>query len=305
MMPNMFVVGAPRAGTTAIYDFLAAHPNVYMSPIKEPNYFVREIMETGILRNRGGRHLQLKNYLAGPMTERIHFARVSETEDYLALFRRASSKSVTGEASSLYLQAPACARAIKAASSEARILIGLRNPVERAFSEYTMNFTIGLTKRSFVHEIAVEKAGGFPIGGLIAGSLYHDATLRYLETFGPERVLIFCHSELNEPALRRRICDFLAIDGLADSPPLAHVNRSELRARNRVLNYLLQRSGIKEYLSLTTPQGLKTLGKRLYYRKLSEQVLSDREREMIRDCFVADLAKLGSLVGRDITRRLE
>jgi hypothetical protein len=68
--PNFFLVGAPKAGTTSLYHYLRQHPQIYMSPIKEPNYFASEIRIENVcegLRDRARRDLEaLHEYLSGP-----------------------------------------------------------------------------------------------------------------------------------------------------------------------------------------------------------------------------------------------
>src|SRR5436853_5806169 len=90
-MPNFFVVGAPKAGTTSLYHYLDQHPEVYMSPIKEPNYFSSEVRPENLseeLQERSRNDLQaVKEYLRGPMSEKRFGGMVLEWEDYLRLFQ--------------------------------------------------------------------------------------------------------------------------------------------------------------------------------------------------------------------------
>jgi hypothetical protein len=100
-LPNFFVVGAPKAGTTSLYWYLDQHPQVYMSPIKEPNYFAAEIREENFdpkLDTRG-----LREFLSGPMREKRFGGIVADWEDYLRLFASARNECALGEASSVYL----------------------------------------------------------------------------------------------------------------------------------------------------------------------------------------------------------
>lgn len=70
IQPNFFIVGAPKAGTTSLYHYLRQHPQIYMSPIKEPNYFASEIRAGNVcegLREHARRDLEtLQEYLNGP-----------------------------------------------------------------------------------------------------------------------------------------------------------------------------------------------------------------------------------------------
>jgi hypothetical protein len=121
-LPNFFVVGAARAGTTSVGRYLGEHPQVYMSPVKEPSYFARDIVNVEIRgrwrRNQGGV--------------------VVDWEQYKGLFRNAAGESAVGEASTAYLISPEAPGKIRSSLPDARVVILLRSPVERAFSTYRM-----------------------------------------------------------------------------------------------------------------------------------------------------------------------
>jgi hypothetical protein len=86
-LPNFFIAGAPKAGTTSLYHYLGQHPEIYMSPIKEPNYFASEIrlgQFSEHLRPRAEQDLApLRAYLNGPMREKRFGSLISEWPDYL------------------------------------------------------------------------------------------------------------------------------------------------------------------------------------------------------------------------------
>src|SRR5256885_16068929 len=95
--PNFFLAGAPKAGTTSLYHYLDQHPQVFMSPIKEPCYFSDEIRPEHLaaeLQRPSG----LAEYLAGPMTEKRFGGPVCRWEDYLRLFERVQGAGAIGEA---------------------------------------------------------------------------------------------------------------------------------------------------------------------------------------------------------------
>jgi hypothetical protein len=113
--PNLFIVGAAKAGTTSLYHYLAQHPDIYMAPVKEPHFFSR--------------------IHPAPELEAF-FPHVSDEADYLSLFANAHAETVRGEASTSYLSHPDVADAIWQKRPEAKIVIMLRDPVERAYSNY-------------------------------------------------------------------------------------------------------------------------------------------------------------------------
>ena len=90
MLPNFFIVGAPKAGTTSLYYYLDHHPEVYFSPIKEPCYFASEIRKENMVEEQHPgieRDLEdLRKYLSGPMREKRPGAIELSRENYLSLF---------------------------------------------------------------------------------------------------------------------------------------------------------------------------------------------------------------------------
>ncbi len=114
VLPNFFIVGAPKAGTTSLYHYLGQHPDVYMSPVKEPNYFAQEIRLGNVSAQwqdwaeREYDSLQL--YLRGPMQERKFGGIVSHWSDYLKLFENVNGEKAIGEASVCYLWSKTAAK---------------------------------------------------------------------------------------------------------------------------------------------------------------------------------------------------
>src|SRR5262245_43266614 len=131
--PNFFIVGAPKAGTTALYQYLKQHPDVFMpeAAMKEPHYFTPEL-----------RH---PNFLRTP-------------EEYAAIFQDGCGKSRVGEASVFYLFSKEAARRIHEFDPEARIIIMLRDPVDMIYALHNEHFTNGIEKyRSFTDALAAEE----------------------------------------------------------------------------------------------------------------------------------------------------
>jgi len=126
--PNFFIVGVAQAGTTSLYAYLKDTPGVFMSPEKEPHYFQRK------------------------RPPRKHDRGIRKQSEYLKLFKGASEDKAIGEASPGYLSDPESAKLIHEAVPKSRIIILLRDPVERAYSAYLWRRAKGTVKQTF-HEI--------------------------------------------------------------------------------------------------------------------------------------------------------
>jgi hypothetical protein len=185
--PNLFLVGAPRAGTTSFYDYLRQHPDIYMSPVKEPGFFSPEAKPE-------------------PWVDRSF----DETQ-YLDLFRGGDSQKLLGEASTTYLWVPEAASRIRAHSPEAKILIVLREPVERAYSHYLMQVRDGVEHRPFIDALREPARPGIP--SYADRGLYCEQVRRYFDLFGDRVLVLFFEEAFADVrgALRRTFA-FLEVD---------------------------------------------------------------------------------------------
>ena len=120
-LPNFVVIGAAKAGTTALYWYLQEHPEVFMSPLKETNFFAYGVDPEGRL-------------LYGD--PELHRFPIKNLDAYADLFAGAGDEKAVGEASPIYLECPEAAGRIQQLLPEARIICGLRDPVDRAYSDY-------------------------------------------------------------------------------------------------------------------------------------------------------------------------
>ncbi len=107
-IPDFFIVGHHKSGTTALYEMLKRHPQIYMPALKEPRYFAHDLRD------------QFEPLRSGRLPDTL--------EEYLALFDEAAPDQLTGEASPSYLRSSVAARAIAELQPRARIIAILREP---------------------------------------------------------------------------------------------------------------------------------------------------------------------------------
>ncbi len=222
MLPNFFIVGAPKAGTTSLYHYLDQHPEVYMSPIKEPNYFASEVRAENFgaeQQERIARDLEeQRRYLDGPMSEQRFGALGLDLDDYLKLFRNVRGQRAVGEASVCYLWSQSAAANISARVPEARILMILRDPAERAYSQYMQWVTKGAIRHSFREQVerSLRHAGGKfeMMHPFLEMGLYYEQVKRYLDLFPRERVRVLFYEDYREDAARvvAEVLGFLDVD---------------------------------------------------------------------------------------------
>ncbi|MDQ5820972.1 MAG: sulfotransferase [Actinomycetota bacterium] len=199
--PNLFVVGAGRAGTTSLWSYLRQHPQIFMSKLKEPHFFTRET----------------------PQQQRV----VHDESEYKALFRPGRELPFRGEASPSYLWHPAAPGAIARVQPESRIVISLRDPIARAFSAYRLRRRNGLDRQPFLDAL---RAGlSLPDSELpqyFYAGRYLGPVTTYLRMF-PDRVHVLVFEELAEDTPREvdRIFEFLGVEPVAAELDLTPLKR--------------------------------------------------------------------------------
>lgn len=223
--PDFLIVGAPRCGTTAMYEYLRRHPGIFMPEHKEPQYFGSDLA-----------------HLHAPLSE----------ADYLGLFKGAKPGQRVGEASTWYLYSKTAAGEIKAFAPDARIIIMLRNPVDVMYSLHgELSFYGGEEISDFAEALAAEadrKRGRRRGQSRRAEALYYrdavrfaEQVERYLETFGREAVKIILFEDFvaDIAATYADTLRFLDVDA-SFQPQFEVVNESK-RARNRLIQGLIVR----------------------------------------------------------------
>ena len=295
-MPDFFIVGAFKCGTTALYEYLRQHPGVFMPFHKEPLYFGDD------LTRRYGR-----------MT----------AEQYAALFRDAKPGQRVGEASAWYLYSRSAAREIREHNPEAQIIVMVRNPVDVMYAQHSqLLFNVEEDIVDFGEALAAEpdrRAGRrIPPGPLRVENLYYRESVRfaeqierYLEAFGRERVhvIVFDDFRADTAGTYREVLRFLGVDeGFAPDFSVRNPNK-------RVRFPLLQRLVYQPpgpLLRLVPMLRRFPLVHALRDRVLRANSRAEQRRAMdpeLRRRLVAEMRpeieRLGTLIGRDLSPWLE
>ena len=313
-LPNFFIVGAPKAATTSLYAYLDQHPQVYMSPLKEPNYFASELRPENFAaedRARVARQMrELETYLRGDMSEKRFGGFVTRWEDYLELFRNVSDQIAIGEASPTYLWSETAARNIASRVPHARIIINLRNPVERAFSHYLHELTDGATNRTFRQEIeAALRAEHRPSGlerTLLEFGHYCGQIKRYQNEFPRAQIHISLYEDLaRSPAtLLEGLLTFLGVDSSIE----VDFSQRQLEPRVPKLNgvaYVLKRWRLWSHLRGLLPQPLGPRLRSLLLRSRASLVMDPADRAFLIDYYREEVKNLSGLLDRDLRSWLD
>jgi len=222
-LPDFLVIGAPKAGTTALHTALARHPGLYLSAVKEPKFFLTD----GPPPARGG-----------PGDAQTYQEHVWRRADYEALFRAAPARALRGESTPFYLYDRAAQRRIRALIPQARLIVILRDPVERAHSNWTHLWSAGREPlgdflRACAEEDRRVAAGWSPFWHYVRLSRYGEQLDHLFSLFPREQVMVFRYRRLlDEPVqILDEICAFLGVEqGVITEVPRENVTAHPARS---------------------------------------------------------------------------
>lgn len=229
--PNLFIVGAPKCGTTTLHHWLSLHPDVYMSSHKEPAFFC---------------DFSSKKW-EGPDANIFIDEVVGDKDTYEALFEGTQNYKWRGESSTDYLWVDVVPRQIvKQYGREGKkFLVVLRNPTERAFSEHSHLVRDELEDLDFISAIKKEaerfEKNWQPLFYHVKHSLYSAPLERYFSIFGRNHVKVILFDDLKENPKQvfREICIFLDIRKI--TLPINRILNKSGRPRSQTIHKLIKK----------------------------------------------------------------
>jgi len=290
-MPNFLIIGAMKSGTTALYYYLEQHPEIYMSPVKEPNFF-------------------------SPQEQENAADAVTNIGTYQHLFRGGSGKKAIGEASHSCLYEPRAAAEIRRYVPEAKLIAILRNPIDRAYSHFLHMVRSGTEPLDIFaqalqeEEVGIHKERTFQ--DYIGRGLYYDQLKRYFGIFPQEQVRVYLYEDLSDAPIStvQDAFRFLKVD---DSfvPDVSLRRNVSGQPKYKTLDGLLRRqSRIKHAAKIYLPARMRwRLSKAfddLKTRNLVEPppVQSKVRRQLI-GVYREDILRVQELIQRDLSGWLE
>ena len=310
--PGFFIVGAPKCGTTALYDYLSTHPQIYFPETKEPHYFSRDLPRFG----------------CGWVNGVERFGHELALDDYLALYRDVSPvKTVYGDASVMYLFSEAAVRNILDFNPDAKLVVMLRDPVDMAHAlhstwlkeciENEPDFETAWrlqSSRASGQDLPSDRFCPEPVMLQYGRQcLLGEQVERVLKTVPREQVRIhFFDDFVQSPdCVYRDILRFLRLphDGRSEFPKVnAHRVRSKSGLARIIkrppfpLNYL--KVGVRWTLHRAVgPRRTWRMAETLTTRSDERAVLSEPFRTELEEYFRSDQEKLAELLGRPSSRQ--
>jgi hypothetical protein len=294
-LPDFLIVGAARSGTTSLYNYLKQHPQIFMPDLKEPHFF-----------SFSGR--------------RPHYKYPRELEviwrfnEYLSLFDGAEVGQLIGEASTQYLYFYAeSIRNMKRYVPDwenLKIIIILRNPLERAYSQYSMLRMCGMETLSFedaLNKISERLKNNWRPGfDYIGYSLYYNQVKAYTDNFRNTKAYLYRDLKADALSLLKDMLGFIGADD-SFNPDLSLKHHASGISRSGLLNKILKKPNsissffppikvIPEEKRISLVKKLKSLN---FKRNIGG--MKEETRVYLKQLFREDVLKLQDIIDRDLT----
>ena len=295
-LPNFIIIGSERSGTTSLYQYLRQHFDVFMSAVKETNFFA---------------------YEEGPADRPWDFGRdpfpVKTLDEYRALFQGCRDEKAIGEASPAYFFSRHAAERIHRVIPDVKLIAILRNPVERAHSAYRLQVTRGLERRTFDQALQdeAERCDESVLRRYRFPGLYHQHLGPYLELFDRSRIAFLLYDDLVVDAARlmRTLFEFLEVDP-GFRPEVGTRYNSAHLPKKKILRGLFQPSLLKSAIKTAFPdwalRRAYAAAERLKGRsELEEELLREETRQSLLEEYRDDILRLQDLLDRDLSGWLE
>jgi len=296
-MPNFVILGAAKTGTTSIYRYIRQHPEIYMSPSKEPRFFAFE-NETFDFKGPG---------------DDLEMAKTS-LEEYQQLFANVVHEKAIGEATTMYLWSPKAAQSIKNHLPDAKLIAIARDPVERAYSNYLHLVQAGREPlANFSDAIQQEprriKEHWWPFWYYKDQGFYYIQLKRYFDLFDRSQIKVYLYEDLktNPLALLQNIFQFLEVNDRFIPNLAEKVRKSPPIAKNKTLHSLVsQPNPFKSLLKPLLPESLRQqVINKINQNNLVKQKVPVELRQQLISEYREDILKLQELIDRDLTKWLE
>jgi len=281
MKVGVFIVGAPKAGTTSLFHYLDAHPEIKMSSTKEPDYFSdKELNEQG---------LYYGSY------------RVENLQKYNSLFLGREDEKIMGEGSVSYLFYPKVPVRIKEYNPKSKIIIMLRNPVERAFSHYLMDYRLGLTSKSFESEFQQEEGLNFQQYFLLGN--YSSQIKRYFEVFEKKNIHIIWYSDVKKNAEKevKNVFDFIGVDS-SFKVDFETIHNSFTMPKNNVIRMIYSVVWLRKILVFMFPSKLIKSVRNILFMEGNKPKLQDDLRKKIQLYYQNEIKELEQILSLNLGR---
>ncbi len=291
-MPNFLIIGAAKAGTSSLHYYLSQHPDVFMSAVKEPRFFALE-----------GEVLDFRN-----PDQSINHDSITALGHYQSLFTAVMHESAIGEASPLYLYSRKACDRIYRYIPQTKLIVVLRNPVDRAFSCYTHLLREGYETLTFEEGLKAEEArivnNWAHLWHYKRGGLYYQQLKPYFDTFGRDKLAVYLYEDFKSDSvsLVKDIFSYLEVDN-SFVPDMSKRNVSGIPKSMVLQKFLKRKNLVRSSIKTIFPNRLKArVAKSIREWNVGDKpALSLETSNKLAQYFREENSKLQKLIQRDLS----
>lgn len=301
--PNFLIIGAGKSGTTALYSYLCQHPEVFMSPVKETNFFA---LEGEDVSEDPSDLQQMRHY---PWS-------VTDWEAYKKLFAAAGQATAIGEASPMYLYSKKAADSIKRRLPNAKLIVILRQPVERLYSRYLHLARENRLPTADFSDALDENTIWWQRNDLVNEGRYASNLRYYLELFGADQIKVILYEDFkkNTGTVLQELFQFIGVNPEAPIDLDFETNVSGF-VKNKSWDKIIgQQSTAKAVLKQMAPGLLSVLKNNHYAQKwlnklraknLERPRLDSQLKQLMTErIYKSEILELQQLLHKDLTHWL-
>lgn len=303
--PNFLIIGAGKSGTTSVYQAIKQHPDVFMSSVKEPNFFALEGQEkiTGYDKD-------------DPHGFNFYPWAVTNLKDYHKLFEEVNGQTAVGESSTMYQYMPKAPENIKKHIPDVKLIAIFRNPADRLYSRYlhlvrenrppTPNF-----------EDCFERGNlWWQKNDLVQEGFYYTHMKRYFDLFDAANIKIMLYEDLRKSpvAFMQELFEFIGVDA-SFVPDMSVQYNVSGKIKNRYVDLLIgQQSLIRKGVEKISPTLIQKVREshimqkivtNLRKKNLERVPLSNATRKrLIEEIYREEIEAFGKLIQRDLSHWL-
>ena len=288
-LPNLLIVGAAKSGTTSLHNYLNQHPSIFMCSPKEPHFLInKQIGEQRIPKG------------------------VLSLEDYKSLFKGASTKKYRGESSVMYLLFPefAIKNINKYLSKDVKIIIMLRNPVERAYSGYQH-----VKRYNLMESLSFEKAldqsenryhnisNMTPASRYLELGMYFEQVKKFIKEFDNVHVIIYDDYKNDFSSEMDNVFKFLDVDAFKVNTEEKYMVGGWEWKNKKTKALLMSSNRLKTLLKIVLPsQILRTFIRKkiMEYSIRKTPKINENTRKYLCKYYAQDVKKLSKLIGKNL-----
>ena len=304
LLPDFLIIGAGKSGTTSLDNYLKQHPEIYISPKKEPNFFGYEFTK---VEDFNGDEQEIRHFNES----------VTNIDDYLQLFEGAETGQMKGETSNTYLYHDIAPERIKHYVPNAKLIAIFRQPAERLYSRYLHLAREDDTPSESFEDCFDTSSVWWKRNDLIQEGFYFRHLSRFYELFPAEQIKVILYDDFRQDPQQvlEDIYSFIGVSGGFTPDLSVELNKSGF-VKNKFKDKIFgQKSVVKEAVKKVMPTQVfdKMKNSSWMQKKVNDmrnsnlhrpKLTPETKKRLNEEIYKGDILSLQQLIGRDLSHWL-